>query len=99
MAGFDDAEYERDFPRETVRTKAEIMIDEKWHDCVITNISSSGARLYVRLDVSRGRDVRIQIDRFGQFNATVAWCYGDEIGVTFDHDPAEMTNVLIGLSS
>ena len=99
MTEFDGVEYDRDYPRETRRTKAEIMIDEQWNDCVIVNISPSGAKLNIGLEVSRGKDVLIQIGEYGPFNATVAWCHGDEIGVKFDHDPSEMTRVLIGLES
>lgn len=99
MSDFDEIEYERDYPRETLRTKAEIMIDEQWHDCVIINISPSGAKLNIGLEVSRGKDVLIKIGELGQFNATVAWFHDDEIGVKFDHDPSEMTRVLIELES
>jgi hypothetical protein len=81
MAEFDDAGYGRIYPRENLRTEAEIMIDEQWHDCVIVNMSPSGARLNVGLEVSRGKDVLIKIDAFGRFNATVAWCRDNEIGV------------------
>lgn len=99
MSDFDEIKYERDYPRETLRTKAEIMIDEQWHDCVIINISPSGAKLNIGLEVSRGKDVLIKIGELGQFNATVAWFHDDEIGVKFDHDPSEMTRVLIELES
>lgn len=99
MSDFDETEYERDYPRETLRTRAEIMIDEQWHDCVIINISASGAKLNIGLEVSRGKAALIKIGEFGPFNATVAWCRGDEIGVKFDHDPSEMTKVLIELES
>lgn len=99
MAEFDEIKYERDYSRETINAKMEIMIDEQWHDCVIINISPSGAKLYVGMKVNRGKDALIQIGEFGQFNATVAWCHDDEIGVKFNHDPLEMTRVLIGLAS
>jgi hypothetical protein len=99
MAEFDDAGYGRIYPRENLRTEAEIMIDEQWHDCVIVNMSPSGARLNIALDVSRGKDAVIKIGEFGRFNATVAWCQGNEIGVKFDHDASEMTRVLIELES
>ena len=99
MAGFDDGDYERDYPRENLRTKAEIRVDEHWHDCTISNISASGARLNVVLSAGRGKDVVIKIGEFGEFNATVAWCSGKEIGVKFDHDPLEMNQVMIGLAS
>lgn len=99
MSDFDEIEYERDYPRETLRTKAKIMIDEQWRDCVIINISPSGAKLNIGLNVSRGKTALIQIGEFGPFSATVAWCHDDEIGVKFDHDPSEMTRVLIELES
>jgi len=99
MADFDEVEYERDYPREIIAIKTEIMLDEQWFDCVIANISPSGAKLYVGRNVSRGKDVIIKIGEFGEFDATVAWCHADEIGVKFDHDPLDMTNVLIGLAS
>lgn len=99
MAGFDETDYERDYPREIISTKAAVMIDGQWRDCVISNISPSGAKLYVGMNVNRGADVLIQLGEFGQFNATVAWWYGDEIGVKFNHDPLEMNKVLIALDS
>ena len=97
MAETDKAGYEREYPRETVRTKAEIMIDRQWHDCLITNISKAGARLYKKLNVSRGMDVLIRIGEAGQFNAKVAWCMGDEFGMKFDHNPIVMTRVMAGM--
>ncbi len=98
MAGFDEAAYERSCPREPVRSKVELSIDAQRHDCVITNISPAGARLYVRLNAVRGQVALIRIGDFGEFGATVAWCYGDEVGLKFDHDPAEMTLALKGLA-
>jgi hypothetical protein len=99
MSEFDDIEHDRVYPRETLRTEAEIMIDGQWHDCAIVNISPAGAKLHIARDISRGKAVFIKIGEFGQFSATVAWCHGDEIGVKFDHDPSEMTRVLIDMES
>jgi hypothetical protein len=99
MSEFDDTEYDRDYPREAILVESKIMIDEQWHDCVIVNISPSGAKVNIALEVSRGKDVLILIGKSGQFNATVAWCRDDQIGVKFDHDPAEMTRVLMELES
>jgi len=98
MAEFNEGDYERSFPRETIRTKAEIMLEGQWHDCVITNISLVGARLYVRLNASRGMDANLNIREYGQFNATVAWCTEDEVGLKFEHDPSAITTVMNGLS-
>ena len=99
MAEFDEVGYERDFPREKLRAKAEIMVDEESYHCVVDDISASGARLKIELEVGRGKDVLVSMCAFGPFNATVAWCNGGAIGVKFDHDPEEMTKVLIVLES
>jgi len=99
MAGFDESEYERDYPREILHTKTEIMIDEESYRCELDNISASGAKLKTDLVVDRGKDVLVNIGAFGPFNATVAWCNGGAIGVKFDHDPSVMNQVLIELES
>jgi len=99
MPEFDNKDYERILPREAIRVKAEIMHDERWHHCVITNFSAAGARLYSGLKASCDTPVSIKIGEFGQFKATVVWCDGNELGVKFDHDQSEMTHVLKGLVS
>ena len=99
MAESDELENKRDYPRETVRAKARLLVDEQWHDCLITNISSVGARLYLRMSVDTGKSVRIQIGEFGQYDATVIWCFGDETGLKFEHDPEQMSNLMMALAS
>lgn len=97
MADFDEVEHDRDYPREILHTKAEIKIDGHWHECVLVNISSTGAKLNIDRKTSRGMAVFVRIGEFGPFSATVAWSQGDEVGVKFDHDPLEMTRVLMEL--
>jgi hypothetical protein len=97
MSYFDEIEYDRDYPRETLHIKAGVWIDGQWHDCVIVNISPSGAKLTLGMNVTRGMAVIVKLGELGPFRATIAWCHGVEIGVKFDHDPSEMTRVLIEL--
>lgn len=92
-------ENKRSHPREPARTKVRLNVDDQWHDCVITNISSSGVRLYLRKNIAAGKSVRIQIGDLGQFDATVVWCEGDETGLHFDHDPTEISRVLVALAN
>jgi hypothetical protein len=75
------------------------MVDDQWHDGVITNISSAGGRLYLRMSVATGKAVRIQIAEFGQYDASFIWCEGDENGLQFEHDPAEFASMLTGPAS
>jgi hypothetical protein len=88
----------RSFPRETVRAKARLRVDDQWHDCLITNSSCLGVRLYLRMSVATSKAVRIQIAEFGQFDAAVVWCEGDETGLQFEHDPAEIAGMLAALA-
>ncbi len=100
MAEFNEKDYERSHPRETIRTKAEIVVDGQKHNCVITNISPAGTRLYTRLGVARDKEVTIRIGEFGEygeFTATVAWCYADEIGLKFVDDLTELSSELFAL--
>ena len=97
MSDFDEETYERGYPREILHAKTEIMLGEQWQDCELVDISSSGARLIVGREVSRGDSVFVKLGGLGPFGATVAWCQGDAVGVKFDHDPDEMTRVLIAL--
>jgi hypothetical protein len=75
------------------------MVDDQWHDGVITNISSAGGRLYLRMSVATGKAVRIQIAEYGQYDATVVWCDGDETGLKLEHDPAEIAGIMSALVS
>jgi len=97
MDDFNEEEYERDFPREILHSRAEVMLDENWYVGEVEDISASGARLKIELDVSRGMDIFVNIGSLGPFNATVAWCNGGTMGIKFAHDPEEMSNVLLEL--
>lgn len=89
----------RNHTREPVRAKARLLVDDQWHDCVITNISSVGGRLYLRMSVAIGKAVRIQIAELGPYDAMVVWCDGDETGLQLDHDPAEIAGILSALAA
>ena len=97
MAEFDEVEHDRDYPREILHAKTEIKIDEQWHECVLVNISSNGAKLLLDMVTTRGMPVFVRMGKFGPFSATVAWSKGNEVGVKFDDEPEEMTRVLIEL--
>ena len=99
MSESEDKKYERSFPREPVRVKAEIMKDGHWHDCVITNFSREGARLYLAQKVASGAEVAIKINETERLNTVVIWAQGYEIGVMFNHEGRELEHVLAKLQS
>jgi hypothetical protein len=89
----------RKHPREPARVKARVLVDDKWHDGVITNSSSAGVRLYLRKSVAIGKAVRIQIAEYGQYDTKVVWCGGYETGLKLEHDPAEIAGMLKALAA
>ncbi|MDD5286428.1 MAG: PilZ domain-containing protein [Desulfuromonadaceae bacterium] len=90
--------YTRQYDRKEVLVEARIMDDEGWHDCLIINISVSGAKLRIGFQFSQGDTVRLQIGNFGEFGGVVTWQNSQEIGVKFIHDPSELADVVMGLA-
>lgn len=99
MLGSGEIEYKRKDTRETILSKAKILVGGEWHDCRILNISTGGAKLQIDRHISHGITVSLQIGDFGQFSATVAWQQSGEIGVKFTHDAVEIAGVIMGLAS
>jgi hypothetical protein len=94
-----EMECQRNVSRETVHTKAEIMIDGNWHNCAILNISTGGAKLRIDRRVDVGILERLKIGRFGQFRTIFVWRQRDEVGVGFVHDPSEIAVAIMELAS
>ena len=92
-------EHKRKDTREAILTEAKIMVDGGWHNCRILNISTGGAKLQTDRHISHGIAVSLQIGKFGQFGAIVAWQQGGELGVKFTHDASEIAGVIMGLAS
>lgn len=86
----------RGHPRRSRMVEARVMEDGKWHECRILNISAGGAKLSVGCDFTRGAPVVLEIGQFGQYRGSVIWANGQELGIKFGHDPAEMAEVVIG---
>lgn len=99
MDDFKDEGYERDYPREKIKIAVKVEVDGQWFDGLIVNISPSGAMVKVEVILARGKDVVIDLGELGQFHATVAWCEGGAIGVRFNHDPSEITRVMIAMGA
>ncbi|MFA6316976.1 MAG: PilZ domain-containing protein [Elusimicrobiota bacterium] len=78
--------------------KARLEEGGTWHDCLILNISPGGAKVSVEGPASDAKVVHLEIGRFGRFGAEVVWRAGSELGLRFTHDPAEMTEVVLGLA-
>ena len=95
----DNKENKRRDTREKIITQAIILIDKDKYDCRILNISVGGAKLQIDRHFDSGLAVILQIGKFGQFNATIAWQQSGELGIKFSHDALEMAAVIMGLAS
>ncbi len=93
MSEMDD---KRAYPRRTSLTEARVMEDGRWYDCRIINISAGGAKLMVGRSFARDTEVVLEIGKFGRFRGSVVWSGDEELGIKFNHDPAEMAEVVMG---
>jgi len=99
MAESEEKVEQRDYPREIICAPTEIMIEGQWHQCLIVNISASGAKLYIGRKITKNMVVSLKIGKFDQFDAVVVWFMGDEVGVRFRHVPLEIVRLLAKLPS
>ncbi|MCA8934247.1 MAG: PilZ domain-containing protein [Rhodospirillaceae bacterium] len=91
----------RDARRLPVLWKALLYQKGELFDCVVRNISATGAGLVMEIQsetlgsrLTRGAVVTLTIPRFGDFPGQVAWCGPDRIGVAFMRDPDEISEFL-----
>jgi hypothetical protein len=61
--------------------------DDMSTDCIIKDISASGARIVTERPVDRDRDFILDIDRAGLFTSRLVWREDNRLGMMFLHDP------------
>jgi hypothetical protein len=61
--------------------------DDMSTDCIIKDISASGARIVTERPVARDRDFILDIDRAGLFSSRLVWREDNRLGMMFLHDP------------
>lgn len=69
-----------------------------WHDCLIENISPGGAKISLDAPLVQGAAVRLEIGRFGKFDAVVAWLGRGEFGLRFTGQTEVMNEVVLALA-
>jgi hypothetical protein len=77
----------RQHKRAAVKWSARIETAEGYYDCVVRNLSCSGAKLAAIAGVVPEQVVRLVIDRGGTLRATVVWNRYGAIGVRFIEQP------------
>jgi hypothetical protein len=61
--------------------------DSASFDCIIKDISASGAQLITERPLARDRDFILDIDRAGLFTSRLIWREDNRIGMMFLHEP------------
>ena len=80
--------------RKRVLWKARLEIAGVTHACAIVDLSLGGARLHFAEPVESGTNVRLILDRFGAYSATVVWQKGRGVGVRFTDDPQRIAGLI-----
>ena len=77
----------RRHPRQPVLFSGTLHQDDMSTDCIIKDISASGARIVTERPVARDRDFILDIDRAGLFTSRLVWREDNRLGMMFLHDP------------
>lgn len=89
----------REHERIEVLFGSQIIFGEKTLVCEIKDISSGGARVMAAWALPRGEEVVLQIEKAGDFKASVAWVRNGELGLKFNDDPERIANLMMGIAT
>lgn len=63
-------------------------------DCVVLDVSRSGARLHFNAPIPDQTTVNLAFGSFGTLNAKVIWQRSDKMGICFTAEPAQIANII-----
>jgi hypothetical protein len=93
----DAPEDRRDSRRRTVILQARLYQRGALYDCIVNNLSSSGAGVMVEVQILKnemivetGTVVTLTIDRFGDFPGTIVWHEAQYAGIRFLQPEADI---------
>jgi hypothetical protein len=89
----------RGHARRTVLVGGRLLNDGVWEACEVINVSVGGAKLRVWGIFCAGQVLSLDIKACGQLPGVIAWVSGDEVGLKFTADPADMAEALISLAT
>ena len=84
----------RRYERITVLWQATLHLSDRSIDCLIVNISASGAMVQLSEQVVCGDSVILRNPRFGSFSAETVWHEGKQLGLNFNEDVEEVARKL-----
>ncbi len=73
----------RAFKRKSVLESAALLIGSETMPCSVIDISVGGAQIELEPDIENGTAVTLSVEKFGTFEAQVAWARKDRCGIKF----------------
>ena len=89
-----NAEERRRFPRCWVLWAGHIVSADQSVDCVILNLSASGAKVRLYEPVAMSERLTLTIRRYGDFQCRLVWQNDAEFGVAFADPPRHIVDIL-----
>jgi hypothetical protein len=65
----------------------------------LLDLSVGGAKVQLDVPVPAGTDFALEIGSFGEYRVSIVWQSGNDAGLRFEHPPAEMAEVIMGLAA
>jgi hypothetical protein len=84
----------RRYERTTVLWQATLHLPDRSVECLIVNISASGAMVQLAEQMVCGDTVVLRNPRFGTFSAETVWHNGKQVGLNFKEDVEEVARKL-----
>ena len=78
---------QRRHPRHAVQVAGTIHQDADSFECIIKNISATGAQVITPRPIAKDRDFILDIHRAGLFTSRMVWRRDERVGMIFLQDP------------
>ncbi len=84
--------------RKRVLWAAQLETADGTFNCIVLNVSRSGAKLRFAKVVQTQEPVALLGDAFGKIPAEVVWQRGDKVGIRFAADPEQIAQMMASLA-
>ena len=85
---------QRQFARAGLFWSGNLAWEDDKVDCLILDMSASGARVKIKRPLRSRRDLAFWVPRFGEFRSDVMWRDGNVIGLKFHQDPQQVSEAI-----
>jgi hypothetical protein len=97
--GFGAPNNRRASKRKSVLQTAALLIGSETTPCSVLDISIGGAQLELAPGIENGTAVTLSVEKFGTFEAQVAWARKDRCGIKFTGDTDAIAESLMAMAT